>query len=70
MLALNGEGPRIIEEVGQKNVQDIINNSRPRKAKAVLTNILKKYLTKEIFDGLRNHKIPEKDFYQTWRLAA
>ena len=68
-MTLEGESTRIIEEVGQKNVQDIINNSRPRKAKSVLTNILKKYLTKEIFDALRNHTVPDKDFYQTWRIT-
>jgi len=69
-LTLNGEGQKIIEQVGQKNVQDIINKSQPRKAKRVVMNILKRYLTKGTFEALRNNTVPKEDLYQTWGLAA
>jgi len=69
-LTLNGESQAVIEQVGQKNVQDIINKSQPRKAKRVVMNILKRYLTKESFNALRNNVAPKSDFYETWRLAA
>ena len=69
-LTLNGESQQIIEAVGQKNVQDIINKSRPRKAKRVIMNILKRYLTKKAFEALRNNVVPKEDLYKTWRLAA
>ncbi len=68
-LTLNGESGRILEQVGQKNVQDIINKSQPRKAKQVVMNILKHYLSKETFNALRNHVVPKEDFYKTWGLA-
>ncbi len=69
-LTLNGDSQRIIEQIGQKNVQDIINNSRPRKAKRVVMSVLKRYLTKETFETLRNKVVPKEDLYRTWRLAA
>ena len=69
-LTLNGESQAVIEQVGQKNVQDIINKSQPRKAKRVVMNVLKRYLTKESFNALRNNVAPKSDFYETWRLAA
>lgn len=72
-LTLNGESQQIIEQVGQKNVQDIINNSRPRKAKNVLMNILKRYLGKETFERIRTNApsiaIRDMNFYQTWSLS-
>lgn len=69
-LTLNGESAEILAQVGQKNVQDIINKSMPRKAKRVVMNILKQYLSKEAFNALRNNVVPKEDFYKTWRLAA
>jgi len=72
-LTLTGESNRIIEQIGQKNVQDIINNSRPIKAKRVVMNILKRYLTKKQFDHIQQHSpttaVQGTDLYQTWGLA-
>jgi hypothetical protein len=69
-LTLNGESQQIIEMVGQKNVQEIINKSQPRKAKQVIMSVLKRFLTKESFDALRNNAVPKEDLYKTWRLAS
>jgi hypothetical protein len=72
-LTLDGESTKIIEQIGQKHVQDTINNSRPRKAKRILLNILKRYLTKEQFERIRrnspNTAIKGRDLYQTWGLS-
>lgn len=68
-LTLHGESTKVIEQVGQKNVQDIINKSQPRKAKRIVMTTLKHYLTKESFEALRTRTIPQEDLYQTWRLA-
>lgn len=70
-LTYEGQSQAILEEVGQARVQDIINRSQLREAKRVVTTILKKYLSKKIFDTIRHNAIDTQvDLYQTWRLAA
>ncbi len=68
-LTLTGESGRILDQVGQKTIQDIINKSQPRKAKQVVANILKHYLSRKTFNALRNHVVPKEDFYKTWGLV-
>lgn len=73
-LTLNGESQQVIEQIGQKNIQDIINRSQPRKAKRVLMNVLKRYLSKETFESIRLNSpqtaIHGMDLYQTWSISS
>jgi len=64
------ENPEIIKEVGERVIQDIINEGDVEKAREVLENVLDKHLSMDSKDLLEQclEKIETFDVVKEWKL--
>ena len=51
-LTLEGQSEKIIEEIGEENIQQTINKSNRQQAKKIMKNFLIQYLPSETFDSI------------------
>ena len=66
---VDGQLPKIIEAIGEDNIQDIINESKIAEAKKVYTKHIKKYVPTKTHALLAAiYKKKTEDFYSAWNI--